>query len=704
MSEGGTHLCVAACLLALAPAWGAPVGAPGDAELDAAVSGGDCSGYSSGLSAWLGQKVPAEAGRLSEASLQGLLQDPAFSAALARRHFLSKVGVDAVGAFAKADPKNKAFLGWVLRNTEALELCLEGATPVGLREREANGWTIPVSALEIWARIYHADPDSRQGLHLKLAIATGLNPPGTGNRGAGQPAKPEDPLDRYQHFKAWHKNGELFSSFDTLAVWDYRQIVSSNTSDADLAWAREMLNTWMPQLRDGEKVVDTTSQVWRRNSPWPYTDSYKSVLEGGGKCGPRSSWSVMICQAFGIPAVGVGQPAHACVAYKAVDGTWQVAYGRGWAVSRLLGLTGTEFVEGVEARSRAAPFSRIERLRWLAGALTPKDRADAALAVAAAIQKSTAGAKVDLAKSEKPDESDADLPRATGGIGEKARAAASRPEPPIAVAPGVIHVEAEAFFEQGGEICYGGQYRGVPVVDCFTGGRQLYFQANMMSAWAGYKITAPAAGLYELTARVAAVNREQALYARTFGSMAPVKKATASNVFKKMEADLGPQFAVDSNPGTRWATDMIDKCWLELDLGKPVEISTVMIDERGWNRVSKYQVEYKSGEAWKTIVEGDNIGIDFTRDFPPVTAQYVRLNVIDTRQAGPSIWEFSVGSAKDKDGRAWINLPNTYGLWLTTAPVDIKLIQGEQTIWLFAPFQRGVALRWFELRPKGTKP
>ena len=42
-------------------------------------------------------------------------------------------------------------------------------------------------------------------------------------------------------------------------------------------------------------------------------------------------------------------------------------------------------------------------------------------------------------------------------------------------------------------------------------------------------------------------------------------------------------------------------------------------------------------------------------------------------------------------------------LWQTTAPVDIKLIKGDQTIWLFAPFQRRVSLRWFELKPKEMK-
>ena len=32
--------------------------------------------------------------------------------------------------------------------------------------------------------------------------------------------------------------------------------------------------------------------------------------------------------------------------------------------------------------------------------------------------------------------------------------------------------------------------------------------------------------------------------------------------------------------------------------------------------------------------------------------------------------------------------------------MDISLVKGEQTLWVIAPFQRGVAARWFELKPK----
>lgn len=177
-----------------------------------------------------------------------------------------------------------------------------------------------------------------------------------------------------------------------------------------------MINTWRPDLQVKEQVVNSTSEVWRSNSPFPYTD-YKSVLAGGGKCGPRSSWSVMICQAFGTPAGGVSQPAHACVAYKALDPSvepqpgsdWKVAYGRGWQVSKLEGLSGPDFLAGVEERSRRTEFLLVEHLRWLASSLASAEQAFAVMGVARKIQRSAPATKTDLAASEKAEEAEKEI-------------------------------------------------------------------------------------------------------------------------------------------------------------------------------------------------------------------------------------------------------------------------------------------------------
>ena len=644
---------------------------PNDGDMEAATRTGDFARYVSNLTSWLNQKSPANPAGISDQTLGALLQQPLFANILAQRQFISKVGIENLSAFVKADPANRAFLAWVLKNTEAMENCLEGATPVAIRQRNEDRWGIPVSALEIWNRICRADPESRSGLYLRLAIATGLNPPGTGNRGAGQAEKPADPLARYHHFKSAHRNGELFPTFEKLTVWDLRQIVSSNASDEDLAWGREMVNTWLPQVKAGQKVVDTTAYVWRRNSPIPFNNTFKNVLAGGGKCGPRSSWAVFICQAWGIPAVGLAQPAHAAVGYKDVDGQWKTAYGRSWAASRTAWCSGNEFIEGMQQRVQVRKFMMVERMRWLAAALTPRERSAATMETAMALARTPAEIE-SIPISAKPDETsvlqsfeapvnagdnysarvrgfvyppasgeyvfhtasddDSDLflssdenagskkiiawvrgwtghkqfegnatqkslpirlaagkryyieavhreydvgdhlavawsgpgvtlsvipgsclsPYPSGAKGSivrevwrtraapKAEQPTTRPEPPIKAEPGVIHIEAESFIDQGGITVWGG-YPGVPVVDCHTGGKQVFFQGSLASAWAGYKITAPSAGVYELTARIATVNEGQSLYVRSFGAMLPVRQATASHVYRNNVAGLGPQ-------------------------------------------------------------------------------------------------------------------------------------------------------------------
>lgn len=480
---------------ASAPAW-----EPNAKDLDAAVNAGDFSDYQTKLTAWLGGKVPAEAAKITEDSLKTLLKNPAFVAALDQRQFIAKAGADQLAAFAKSDAANKAFLTWLMNDATALDLFLEGVVPLSLGAREQNDYRISPATLETWKRIFTADPDSKQGLYLRLAIATAIAPPGSGSPGAGQIRPAEDPVERYKHFKSAHQNKELFPSFDNLTVWELQKVVQSGASNADLAWARQMINTWRPDLRVNEQVVNSTSEVWRRSSPHPYTD-YKSVLSGGGKCGPRSSWSVMICQAFGIPAIGVGQPAHACVAYKVSNpalepqpgSAWKVGYGRGWPFSKLEGMSGPEFLTCVEQRSRAIEFSQVEHLRALASALTSADQAGAVMAAAHAIQKSTAEKKTDITASAKASEAEKEL---TPEVKSSKEAASKEP---IKVGKGTTRIEAAAFSSMS----------GIRVLDCYTGGKQVNFQKSIDNSFVEYTLDVEAAGTYTIEMKVAAANLDQ---------------------------------------------------------------------------------------------------------------------------------------------------------------------------------------------------
>jgi hypothetical protein len=515
--------CVAAVLLpASAYAW-----QPGGGDLARAINTGDFAAYLADATAWLNQKAPDGAG-ITEAAMAGLMKDPVFLSTLDQRHLISRTGADKLGAFAKADPANQEFLNWLLNNTPAMELYLDGVVPIGLAAREADKYTLDTAALEIWKNILKADADAKEGIYLKLAIATAIAPPGSVNIGAGGAAKPADPVVRYEYFKKAHQNKELFPSFDHLTVWEYSRIVSSGAADADLTWAREMINTFRPDLRVDEMVVNSTSLVWRRSAPpqfYPggYGD-FKNVLAGGGKCGPRSSWSQMVCHAFGIPAIGVGQPAHACVAYKAANpmthpqpgSAWKVGYGAGWQVSKLLGLKGPEFIAGIEKRSDPAKFSTVEHLRWFASSLSSAEKASAVAAVARKINDSITAVKTDLMASLKPEEAEADPGVKAAAKSGKPRAPAAeastaKPTVPIKAVAGVIHVEAASFARTGGKISWGGQFPRVLVHDCFTGGKQVYFQQQMAEQWADYLIDVPSSGIYQITMKAACINEDQSL-------------------------------------------------------------------------------------------------------------------------------------------------------------------------------------------------
>ena len=489
----------------------AQVGAwePNAINFNDAIRSSDFARYFNHVSAWLNQKAPIKP---NEATLIALLDEPAFALALAERQLIAKTGADKLNAFTRVAPSNAAFISWLLKNTQAMNLYLEGTVPLGLAAREENSYTLSIESLEIWKSIFTADPDSKDGIYLKLAIATAIAPPGSINIGAGGAKIPATPLARYRHFKNAHNNQELFPSFDKLTVWEYTKILSSGASDEDLTWARQMINTWQPDLKTHELVVNSTSEVWRRNSPIEFDGSFKNVLAGGGKCGPRSSWSVMICHAFGIPAIGVGQPGHACVAYKTAFPTndpqpgsaWKVGYGRGWEFSKLEAMSGLDFLAAVQQRDHAAEFSRIEHLRWLAAALTAPEAVASIMEVAHKIQKSLAEVKTDVTASLKPEEAEKEPT-------SQANTPAASSHGPAKVTTGTTHIEAAAFTRMS----------GVKIYDCFTGGKQVNFQKNINDSWLDYTLQVSTAGTYSLTLKVAAANVDQVFNLKT-GSSEPV--------------------------------------------------------------------------------------------------------------------------------------------------------------------------------------
>lgn len=851
---------------------------PNDKDRNSAIESANLVPYFNQLTDCLNQQVPADPDQITIERIVALLNDRGFITALAERQFMTKLwapgGVEIFSVFLKADPKNKAFLREIMSSGELLDALSIAQTPCAWHLRHDDSHHFTPAMLEQWKQIYYADPESRNGLYLKLAVACVLSPPGTGAPGAGQAKLQSSFFDRYMHYRTAHADGDLFPSFDTLDIWELTRVVSSGASNADLTWGREALNTWNPSMRQNENAVAMVSQVWRRGSPIPYHD-YSCVAAGGGACGPRSSFGVFICQAFGIPAIGVGQPAHAAIGYRDINGNWQISQGRGWHVSKLENMAGPNFLEVMRDR-KTGKFDKIEHLRWIAALIESpginpykvpehimkrsgvpgvipehqyeNPRADKVFylfdqlpdscgkIVKTAFASRPADSVTTLVKFEAPSnagelyfarvrgfvyppetgdyvfsitsDDDSDLllsrddqpsnkklitsvqgwsdpadfskmskpirlvkgkryyveavhremdggdhltvtwqgpgmqqgvidgsclsPYPTGERGSIDREVwfdaqahkmesskprqprkASAPEKLVKVAPGGIHIEAENFFNQS----------NVEVMDCYTGGKQVYFPALTSHSLCGYKIKVAKTGTYQFTARVAAINWDQQLYVRSFGAMYSGKNAKASDVYRGDINSLGPQMATDNDLSTRWAMNFgKDQGWIELDIGQPREISKIIIDERALNYIKKFQVDYKTDTDWKKLLEGDYIG-NYAKSFPAVTARYIRLQSFDTGAptGGPTVREISVGTVFDGNGFVVVPWsPNSdvgwnaeddktkkaevglSGRWQTTRPMDMYLVEGDQTIWVCTqtlPAQRSLSLRWFQLTP-----
>ncbi|MHB1457724.1 MAG: discoidin domain-containing protein, partial [Armatimonadota bacterium] len=125
-------------------------------------------------------------------------------------------------------------------------------------------------------------------------------------------------------------------------------------------------------------------------------------------------------------------------------------------------------------------------------------------------------------------------------------------------------------------------------------------------------------------------------------SLATEMPATASNVYTNDYANYGPSKAFDDDFATRWATSAgVKSAYLDVDMGKSVTFDTILIDEAGYERVRSFELQCRDASDWRTFYQGTTIGAEKTIKVEPVTARYVRLNVLESTE-GPTISEFRI--------------------------------------------------------------
>lgn len=191
-------------------------------------------------------------------------------------------------------------------------------------------------ALDIHAKIESKRQQGKSVLsRLSLAVALEFAEP---HHAFQQKNVLIDPIERYLHYETAYLEGELDPAFESLTVWELRNVVNSDAPNEQLSWFRETIWNYHPGIATMDDyhwryawIVRT--DVHYKQPEWLRTPHcYRQLLSGGGMCGPRAWMGRFSCKAFGNPTWGVRQPAHAAISRWTPSG-WETALGGGFRVS-----------------------------------------------------------------------------------------------------------------------------------------------------------------------------------------------------------------------------------------------------------------------------------------------------------------------------------------------------------------------------------
>ena len=136
------------------------------------------------------------------------------------------------------------------------------------------------------------------------------------------------------------------------------------------------------------------------------------------------------------------------------------------------------------------------------------------------------------------------------------------------------------------------------------------------------------------------------------------RRPRSLSAFKKIKTSVDDEvisshpakFVVDDNTDTYWTPGHeFRNAWIELDLGMECKFDEAFINEGPWVGTSSFELQIKKEGKWETVHYGQSIGQDCSVKIAPMTARFVRLNLLKTNR-WIAIYDFSLYSP----GKGWI--------------------------------------------------
>lgn len=311
---------------------------------------------------------------LDSLGVGGLLAGNKLDTKLAQFAVLSEGQPRFLAQFAQESPANKKLLDQLLADT-----------PLMLQMLVADGakWGKYGEAMEIHQSILKASPKAKEGVLQRMAVATSLvHAVPMPKRVTGDPklsTKKIDPVQRYLSYEKAFLAGELDPAFKDLNTWELTFVIDGEDPDEALAWCREMMRSYRPDLIQRDYNDLRYSQAV--DADIQYTSSFvgedrpelmfmQNVLSNGGICGRRAFFGRFALKSFGIPTLARPEPGHATLVQWTPDG-WLTYLGGDFGNRARVPPYGADmhFVATTQARENETEFMKVKRAQWIGDAM-----------------------------------------------------------------------------------------------------------------------------------------------------------------------------------------------------------------------------------------------------------------------------------------------------------------------------------------------
>jgi len=232
-------------------------------------------------------------------------------------------------------------------------------------------------AMQSYKAIQKASKRAKEGFFQRFALASSMeHPDGCLKRERAPPA--EVNVEVFLDYEKAYLEGKLDEAFGTYSDFNWRFVMHHYRVE-DLNWMRDMLRNYRPDhirnpdykwryCRITRTDVPYTSNVKRPVRPELNLSKFQDFFLEGGICGPRCFTGKLACAAFGIPVRFATQTGHAAFSHWTPDG-WTVVFGAHWTFNRHRNICGLDFSLEERARNVAAEYMKVLRAEWVGDGL-----------------------------------------------------------------------------------------------------------------------------------------------------------------------------------------------------------------------------------------------------------------------------------------------------------------------------------------------